>query len=389
MKTKVFHSYGTEWGLSGVNTWTINMAQGMVGSEFSNEVLFTGIPESPQPTLDRAGVPYHFLSVREKRSRTSEWRELKRFLEMNAPCIYIPNYDFHRASAIGTFSPEVRVCSVSHSDEKIYYREISRLGTNLDQIVAVSSRIKNKLLAEFPHLSERITYIPHGIPSAGSKNEPRPSTGQLRLCYCNRLSQYQKRVLDLPPVLAELRALDLDFHLDIAGDGPDREKLKASFETLGLLDRVTFLGRISNEEVQTLLLRSHCFLLTSDFEGLPISLMEAMFSGCVPIVYQIDSGISDLLNDDLEVCQVDHGKPKAIADRLVNFWITENKLEQLSNRVRGVAEANFSLQQMAESYGEVFTECLHSSVKRTGRIRALPEQTITYRVMQRLRMIRA
>ena len=117
MKTAVFHSYPT-WLLSGVNTWSVNLAKAMKDDpEFEHIMLITGVSPSPIAELDFAHVPYTHLEVPAARERRAEWRALKEFLELRAPCIFLPNYDFHRASAVGTLSADVRICSVVHSDE--------------------------------------------------------------------------------------------------------------------------------------------------------------------------------------------------------------------------------------------------------------------------------
>ena len=140
MSIPVFHSYG-EWHLSGVGMWTANLTRGTIGTGLASQVLFTGIAPGKCADLDALGVPYTFLDLHAKRSRASEWSELRQFLEAKAPCIYIPNFDFHRSCAIGTLGPQVKVCMVVHSDEECYYDELRRIGADCDSIVCVSTTL--------------------------------------------------------------------------------------------------------------------------------------------------------------------------------------------------------------------------------------------------------
>jgi len=79
------------------------------------------------------------------------------------------------------------------------------------------------------------------------------------------------------------------------GDGPERAKCERVVGDAGLLDRIRFVGRVPPEEVGGLLSQVHACLLMSDFEGLPLALLESMARGVVPVVRRIDSGIPELV----------------------------------------------------------------------------------------------
>ncbi len=58
------------------------------------------------------------------------------------------------------------------------------------------------------------------------------------------------------------------------------------------------VGRIDSDHMQEHMLQAHVFVLLSDYEGLPISLMEAMACGVVPVCLRIKSGIPELVTDN-------------------------------------------------------------------------------------------
>lgn len=84
-----------------------------------------------------------------------------------------------------------------------------------------------------------------------------------------------------------------DSRLILLGDGPLRPQLEAQVEALGLSDAVELSGIVSN--VETYLNDAHLFLLTSDFEGLPLSVLEAMSCG-LPVVATRAGGTVDVLS---------------------------------------------------------------------------------------------
>ena len=63
----------------------------------------------------------------------------------------------------------------------------------------------------------------------------------------------------------------------------------------GPADRIHFLGRVLPKQVKTFLQRSEAILMMSDFEGLSLSLLEAMAVGVVSVVRAIESGIPELV----------------------------------------------------------------------------------------------
>jgi glycosyltransferase involved in cell wall biosynthesis len=277
-----------------------------------------------------------------------------------------------------------------HSDESCYLDEVARTGVNSNAIVCVSSFLADKYKRQFPRLADRIHYIPHGIPLRNTKTSERDSNGKLRLCYCNRLQQYQKRVFDLPIVAMELERLGVDFELDIAGDGPDCDALKQRFENTQLTQPVRFHGRIPNRKVMELYSQCHLFLLTSDFEGLPISLLEAMSVGCVPVVYEIESGIADAIPDERYGNLVEHGKAGEMAAKIIDLNQNRLKLENQSICTQTRIEEIFAIERMCTAYADLFKFLVNEpaqapQVTRTQKI-ALPEDLKLFsRINQRLK----
>jgi glycosyltransferase involved in cell wall biosynthesis len=391
VRTKVFHSYPV-WLMSGVNAWSLNLARAAVGDpDFEHILLITGDSAPPVGELEQAGVAHVCLEVPPSRKRSEEWGALKEFLERNSPCIYLPNYDFHRASAAGTLSRDVRVCSVVHSDEACYYGQLSRIGRSCDAIVAVSEQIEKNLHSRFPEFAARIQRIPYGVPEVGPRSGEAGVRRPIRLAYCNRLAQYQKRVFDLPEVCRELARLGTDFHLTVAGEGPDGAELEKRFRTAGVADRVTMTGRLGADAVRDVLFSSDVFLLTSDFEGLPLSLLEAMACGCVPIVYDIASGVRDAVENGVNGILARHGEPRGLAEAIRRVDGDRDFLSRLSRGAVQTHAEKFSVRRMAADYRLLFSDLMkspRSGVLRDGRIRRPRDLKLYYRVLQKTGLVR-
>jgi len=90
-----------------------------------------------------------------------------------------------------------------------------------------------------------------------------------------------------------------DIQLTLAGDGPDRAKLEAQAQHLGIADRVVFAGWKDQQALRELYLNCDLCVLTSFAEGVPVVLMEAMATG-VPCVAPRINGIPELIRDGID-----------------------------------------------------------------------------------------
>jgi glycosyltransferase involved in cell wall biosynthesis len=118
---------------------------------------------------------------------------------------------------------------------------------------------------------------------------------------------------DYPTMLAAARRLadaNEPFHFVSVGQGPLAEQLEEQRVGLGLGERFRFLGY--REDPIRVLVASDVFCLSSRFEGLPISLLEAMASG-LPVVATKVGGIPSVVTDGKEGRLVPAGDPIALA----------------------------------------------------------------------------
>jgi glycosyltransferase involved in cell wall biosynthesis len=99
----------------------------------------------------------------------------------------------------------------------------------------------------------------------------------------------QKNYFLLLDAVAQLS--DLDFGLDIAGEGPLRGELQRGIDERGISDRVRLLGNVS--DVPQRLAEADIFVMSSAWEGLPISLLEATLAG-LPIVVTNVGGCAEV-----------------------------------------------------------------------------------------------
>jgi glycosyltransferase involved in cell wall biosynthesis len=382
VSVKVFHSYPF-MTLSGVMTWSRHLLVD------PRQLLLLTTPDEVSLTEAKSSA-LAYADLPPQVSRRAQWQRLADFLRGEAPCIYLPNFDFHRSCAVGLLPSTVAVCSVLHSDDECYYDELRRLRHRFDAVVAVSEHIATVARQRFPDIANRLQVIPYGVPAPATLS-PKPSGEPIRLAYCNRLAQTQKQVFELPKVATALEARGCAFVLTIAGDGPDRDALEGAFRSAGFLeDRVQFVGRLNPPEVQELLEDSHLFILTSAYEGLPLSLLEAMAAGCVPISYAVTSGIPEAVTDGENGRIVPMNDPDAMAEAISQLTADPVTRGVMAQAAHSTARKRYSVERMVANYRSLFTmlgeaasagRCLSGD----GKVHPPPDLTFSYRLRRAIR----
>jgi glycosyltransferase involved in cell wall biosynthesis len=160
---------------------------------------------------------------------------------------------------------------------------------------------------------------------------------------------------DHATLLRALACIDLPWAVTLAGDGPLLAETRALAAQLGIADRIAFAG--ATNQVGELLARSDVFVLSTFFEGLPISILEGMRAG-LPVITTDVGGSSEAVTDGLNGYLVGIGDIEGMRKRLVSL------LEDASLRVRmGAAsrarfEQDFRLEKTAASTLAVYRTAL-------------------------------
>jgi len=167
------------------------------------------------------------------------------------------------------------------------------------------------------------------------------------ILFAGRLTN-EKRAEVLLKACKRLRRKGVRFKLLIVGDGPLRDQIADDAIHMDMADIVTFKGYIPHSEIHQFFRRSAIFVLPSIREGVSISLLEAMSSGCLCIVSDIP--------DNKEVIQhmyngiVFHADDEEdLANKL--HWATSgtSELRLIPSNARRAVERDYSLENVANT----------------------------------------
>jgi glycosyltransferase involved in cell wall biosynthesis len=175
-----------------------------------------------------------------------------------------------------------------------------------------------------------------------------------KLLYVGRLAA-EKGLPVLFESLGAMRAQQYEFELTLLGDGPDREKLEALARQHGIADRVMFAGYASPNVVAEHLRRTDIFVLPSFFEGVPVSLMEAMACG-VPVIATYVGGVAELVQDGETGQVVYPGDPVSLKNAIVSYLDDFALRERVSRQGREKVAADFNLDREIDKLAGLFRE---------------------------------
>lgn len=164
-----------------------------------------------------------------------------------------------------------------------------------------------------------------------------PTKRNNEIAFVGRFDIHQKRqdlAVDAFKIVADAVS---DVKLAFYGEGKEQEIIKEKVSRLGLVDRVVFKGLV--KDVPNAIKNSKMFLMTSDFEGMPNALIEAMACG-LPCVSTDCSpgGASELIRSGNNGVIVPCGDIQAIASAMISLLRDPEKAETLGAEAKKIVE---------------------------------------------------
>lgn len=172
-------------------------------------------------------------------------------------------------------------------------RRRAKILLGAERVIAVSEFLAGVARA-IGVASEKIRVIYNAVDffgAAPSKEEPLSPV----LVFAGRLMPW-KGVAMLLSAVAKLKKSWPDIVLEILGDGPEEEPLKKMAQDLGLEKNVIFHGRVSEPASHKVFARSTIFVLNTNYEGLPHSVLNAM-AGNLPVITTPIGGNLEVVQD--------------------------------------------------------------------------------------------
>lgn len=237
---------------------------------------------------------------------------MRRYFKRNADLVISFLAQFNMVAILALFATGIPIIVADRNDPRYMPKQASvRIARNLlyyfADIVVVQTQHNKNYFAKVLQKKCKIIYNPVDLQE---KIGLALRTGKKhRIVSVARLMK-QKNQLMLIEAFSKIKKDFPDYTLTIYGDGPFRDVLEHRIKVLGLSDSVRLPGKVQN--VFDCIADAELFVLSSDFEGMPNALIEAMCLG-LPVISTRVSGATDLIVDGKNGLLTDVGDTEQLA----------------------------------------------------------------------------
>ena len=217
---------------------------------------------------------------------------------------------------------------------------------NAEKIILVSPTLERdfSLFAK-----NKVKVIENGI-KLPEKTAFVENEGELRLLCTGRADRqkgFQKAIMAVREID------DLDLHLDIVGTGPYLNDLKILTDKLGIDEKVTFHGRVDDDELARIYAAADIYLIpTMRYEGLPLALLEAMSHG-IPTISSEIGGNADVITHDFDGLFIKPGDMGELVSSIRKLGDDSKLRNSISIAARETTEKRFDKERMVKETLEI------------------------------------
>lgn len=231
------------------------------------------------------------------------------------------------------------------------YTRLERLAARWCRTILVVSRYEREAgLAAGIGDPDKYRVVLNGVDVDRFSAAPHPQPGKILML--GRLSPQKRPDLAIEALRIVRREFP-DATLDLVGKGPWKSQVEQQAVDAGLAGSVDFLG--DRNDVPELLAQAACLVLPSDYEGCPLTVIEAMAAG-VPVVATRVGGVPELVEHDRTGLLVEPGDAHALASSLCELLRDPRRARALGDAGRERARRHFFRARMAEAIVSVYDD---------------------------------
>lgn len=201
---------------------------------------------------------------------------------------------------------------------------------------------------------EKLIRIHNGVHDIESAKRTKYRDGTPNIIMVARFAPPKKQ-LELIKALYQIR--HIQWNVSFAGDGPLLQEAKSFVHSRGLSDRVSFLG--NRQDIKEILHQSDLFVLLSDWEGLPLSILEAM-RGSLPIVASDVGGVKEAVIHSENGFLITKDNCNELVEKLVVMLVSPSLRMNMGKRSRQFYEEKFTFENMYSQTVTYYKEMIES-----------------------------
>ena len=221
------------------------------------------------------------------------------------------------------------------------------------KIISVSRRMKGKLKAFYRINGEMIEIIHNGIDINHVKEKKR-AANKFFIGSAGRF--FPVKDYPLMVKIAGIIKKETDgIKFKIAGDGPEFNNVCDCIKELNLLDSFQLAGHVNN--IQSFYSNIDLYLNTSIYEGLPMSVLEAMSMG-LPVIAPDTGGLGEIIKNGVNGFLISSREPEKFAEKCILLFKNNQLYKNMSQEAYRTVKQNFTRSAMAEKYYSLYKRVL-------------------------------
>lgn len=241
--------------------------------------------------------------------------------------------------------------------KRIIYAAIEHMMLGITKKVICVSEFDRQLAKRwFLHNYNRVVTVHNGIvDKTFNSNIVREYSLPLKLVSVARFS-HQKNNMELIKAVEQINKLYSDnLQLNMVGDGPLLSEAQAYVTLYKLENDMYFLG--SRTDVDDILNQNDIFCLISNYEGLPISIIEAMRAG-MPIIASDVGGVNELVQDGVNGFLIPRGNISELVEKLKYILEHKELIKFMGEASRKIYEEEYTADRMNQKILSVYNEVI-------------------------------
>lgn len=242
--------------------------------------------------------------------------------------------------------------SVAEKDANITNRLFNKIFFNWFSIlpVSISPQVKETILETYSLKKNQVPMIYNGVNvnDYSVKTKYCIDKKTIRIIHIGNFKEAKNHIGILNSISIVCESYP-NVELELIGSGVLKDKIKAKAFELSIQNKIKFLGEQTN--INDRLISADIFILPSLWEGMPISLIEAMASG-LPIVATDVGGIPDMIKNNENGVLV-RNNPSKIAQGIITL-IENESLRETLGRNAVLSSRKYTAKIMAKAYSELY-----------------------------------
>ena len=226
-------------------------------------------------------------------------------------------------------------------------------------VVCVATQIETNTLEQFPHTKGRTRTIVNGIddPLLPAVRDCERTRNSLTVIGAGRL-ETQKDPIAFLAILSELRDRGVDFSASWFGDGTLRADFLNQIQEFNLSEYVELHGWISRDELLRRISQADVFLLTSRWEGMPMTAVESLAVG-TPVASTRVGYLTEMLAAKHPELVVDLGNLDLLFEAVESLSKSTCQRRDYRRSAREIWNSNFNLQKKLSEWEDVYRDALN------------------------------